>query len=163
MGEGRGGILILIVNILEINILNLGSQHTTLTPPSWRSTNGLGCVETQRPRAKDKTVELVNMAAASSPSTDGRSTGRKGGWRDGRRRKTGEECREMVQELRFCYLDGGGLIGSVSLWSPARVTCSLGVQRRCPPRPTDGGRDPPTECREAPRCRSRAEGEANSS
>lgn len=113
---GGGGVLILIVNILEINILNLGSQHTTLTLPSWRSTNGLGCVETQRPQAKDKTAELVNMAAASSPSTDGRSTGRtgrKGGWRDGRRRKTGEECREMVRALRRCYLDGGVVVGGV--------------------------------------------------
>lgn len=43
VGWGGGGALILIVNILEINILNLGNQHMTLTLPSWRTTNGAGC------------------------------------------------------------------------------------------------------------------------
>lgn len=34
LNQFGGGGLILIVNILEINILNLGSQHMTLTLPS---------------------------------------------------------------------------------------------------------------------------------
>lgn len=53
-GGGAGCALIRTVNILEINILNLGSQHMTATLPSWRAQMGLAAwsrrIHTDQPK-----------------------------------------------------------------------------------------------------------------
>lgn len=84
LNQFRGGrALILIVNILEINILNLGSQHRTLPLPSWRTTNRAvdgGSTCTQR-AAKDEPWSSQTWPLLPPPA-DGRTTGRTGreGW-----------------------------------------------------------------------------------
>lgn len=130
----------LIVNILEINILNLGSQHMTLTLPSWRTANRARCVETEPPHAhggQPKTNAGARKHArcvlSPPPAQMGIPLGGLGG-RDGHHRKTGNEYREFIQARVFCYLDEPatgsemGARGVGCLMGPVSVceTASLG-------------------------------------